>query len=72
MTEKQEEFLRRLNDLFLEYDISFMISHRNQIIFEEDNGQFLKIQEYNRNDGTPQFITQTSFIPGAGTYERTK
>lgn len=72
MTEKQEEFLRRLNDLFLEYDISFMISHRNQILFEEDNGQFLKIQEYNWNDGTPQFITQTSFIPGAGTNERTK
>lgn len=72
MTEKQEEFLRRLNDLFLEYDISFMISHRNQILFEEDNGQFLKILEYNRNDGTPQFITPTSFIPGAATYERTK
>lgn len=72
MTEKQEEFLRRLNDLFLEYDISYMIPYRNQILFEEDNGQLLKIQEYNWNDGTPQFITPTSYIPGAGTYERTK
>lgn len=72
MTEKQEEFLRRLNELLLDFDIDQMYPHANNIVFVSNRKEF-KIEGYEWRDGTPTFDgILTSFVPGAATYERTK
>lgn len=72
MTEKMEEFLGRLNELFLDFDINEVYPHANNIVFVSNHREF-KIEGYVWKEGTPMFQgIRADYIPGAGTYERTK
>lgn len=72
MTKKQEEFLRRLNELLLDFGINNVYPTIDEIVFESNNKN-LRIEKYEWLDGTPTFQgVRSDFVPGAGTYERTK
>lgn len=72
MTEKQEEFLRRFNELLLDFDINRVYPIYDEIVFES-NHKDLRIEKYQWLDGTPTFQgLRSDFVPGAATYERTK
>jgi len=72
MTEKQEEFLKRLNEVFLDFDVDAVYIHAGNIVFLSNRQEF-RIERYEWEDGTPTFIgVKTDYVPGAATYERSK